>query len=201
MTVLLASRALIAGNAAALEAIRDPDISLAIWERSVPTDMIALLTPEIGQVRLTSALEGLPAPLHAALDDVNYPIGAMRSALEEDIVQLAHRFAIVMRTDAVEIRLERVTTNACRKWHADYVTARLITTYVGQGTQWIDGDGSSPCDCGEPHDLRQLAAGDVAIFKGRHWDEARAAIHRSPPIEGSGEQRLLLVINPAHRAD
>lgn len=201
MTVLLASRALIAGNAAALEAIRDPEISLAIWERSVPANMAALLTPEIGKARLTSAPEGLSAALRLALDGANYPTGSIRSVLEDDIAQLARHFATVMRSDTVDIRLERVTTNACRKWHADYVTARLITTYVGQGTQWIDGDNSSPCDCGEPHDLRQLAAGDVAIFKGRHWDEERAAIHRSPPIEGSGEQRLLLVINPAHRAD
>lgn len=201
MTVLLRSRALIAGNAAALEAIRDPEISLAIWERSAPTDMAALLTPDIGQVRFASALEDLPAALRAKLDDALYPTGTARSVLEEDIVELAECFAAVMRSDTVDIRLERIMTNACRKWHADYVTARLITTYVGQGTQWIDVDGDAACDCGEPHDLRQLAAGDVAIFKGRHWDEARAAIHRSPPIEGSGEQRLLLVINPVDRAD
>lgn len=165
----------------------------------MPLDMAALLTPDIGQVRLASALDDLPAVLRAALDDALYPTGKMRSALEEDIAGLADRFAAVMRSDTVELRLERVTTNACRKWHADYVTARLITTYVGQGTQWIDS--AAPCDCGEPHDLRQLEAGDVAIFKGRHWDEARAVIHRSPPIEGSGEQRLLLVINPADRID
>ena len=148
MTAHLASRALIAGNAAALEAIRDPEISIAIWERSVPANMAALLTPEIGQARLTSAPEGLPAALRVALDGDNYPTGSIRSVLEDDIAQLADRFATVMRSDTVDIRLERVTTNACRKWHADYVTARLITTYVGQGTQWIDGDGSSPCDCG-----------------------------------------------------
>ena len=201
MTVLLESRALIAGNAAALDAIRDPEISLAIWERVVPVELAALLTPEIGQVRFTSVLEDVPALLRGALNDAAYSVGAMRSALEADITLLAERFAAVMRCDTVDIRLERVTTNACRKWHADYVTARLITTYVGQGTQWIDSDAGAGCDCGDPHDIRQLAAGDVAIFKGRHWDEDRAAIHRSPPIEGSGEQRLLLVINPAERAD
>jgi len=201
MTALLQSRALIAGNAAALDAIRDPEISLAIWERAAPVDLSALLTPEIGQVRFTSALEDLPALLGETLGDAGYPIGAMRSALEADITGLAERFAAVMRCDSVDVRLERITTNACRKWHADYVTARLITTYVGQGTQWIDSDAGQPCDCGDPHDIRQLAAGDVAIFKGRHWDEDRAAIHRSPPIEGSGEQRLLLVINPAERND
>jgi hypothetical protein len=201
MTVLLQSRALIAGNAAALDAIRDPEISLAIWGRALPVDLSALLTAEIGQVRLTSDLEDLPVLLREALGDTGYPVGAMRSALEADITQLAERFAAVMRCDSVDVRLERITTDACRKWHADYVTARLITTYVGQGTQWIDSDAGAACDCGDPHDIRQLAAGEVAIFKGRHWDEDRAAIHRSPPIEGSGEQRLLLVINPAERSD
>ena len=34
--------------------------------------------------------------------------------------------------------LEVVRTDSCRKFHADYVTARLITTYLGEGTQWLD---------------------------------------------------------------
>jgi len=115
--------------------------------------------------------------------------------LHADILSLADRFARIMQTKFVEIRLEHVTTNACKKFHTDYVTARLITTYIGQGTQWLDEDQPADCDCGDPHNIQQMRTGDVALFKGRLWSTC-AAIHRSPPIEGTGEERLVLVINP-----
>lgn len=201
MTTIMLPRALIAGDGEALEAIRDPDISIAIWERPAPAAVADLLGYPFSDLRLASPLGLLPDALQRAIDAAGYPQHGARLLLEADIVALARRFACIMQVDAIDIRLDRITGNACRKFHADYVTARLITTYVGRGTQWLDGDASEPCDCGNPHDVRELRAGDVAILKGRSWDEARAAIHRSPPIAGSGEQRLLLAINPAKAAD
>jgi hypothetical protein len=49
----------------------------------------------------------------------------------------------------------------------------------------------------EPERINTMAAGDVGLFKGRHWTEA-PAIHRSPPIAETGETRLLLVLDPAN---
>jgi hypothetical protein len=114
--------------------------------------------------------------------------------------QFASHFATNMELGVVEIRLERIVTNACRKFHADYVTARLICTYAGQGTQWLDSEDAAGCDCGDPHNIRQLSTGDVALFKGRLWSAHAPAIHYSPPIEGTGEERLVLVINPGEPA-
>lgn len=201
MTALALRGSVIASNAEVLDGIRDPDISIAIWERAAPEAIATLLSPSLRPVRFSSVLSGLPGVLTRALDIADYPLSAARVAIEDDITEIAERFASIMRIDRVDIRLDRITGNACRKWHADYVTARLLTTYAGRGTQWLDARVEGGCECGEAHDIRELRAGDVALFKGRHWDEARAAIHRSPPIEGSGEERLLLVINPAERPD
>lgn len=201
MTALPQSCASIAGNASVLDAIRDPGISIAIWERAPLPAVPGLLSPALEAVRFSIDMDDLGASLVRALDAAHYPAGTARATLEADITDLAAHFVRVMRADAVDIRLERVTGDACRKFHADYVTARLITTYVGRGTQWLDSDAARTCDCGEMHDIRELGPGDVAIFKGRHWDEDGAAIHRSPPIAGSGDQRLLLVINPVLRGD
>jgi hypothetical protein len=44
--------------------------------------------------------------------------------------------------------------------------------------------------------VRQLLAGEVALFKGRLLTDS-PIIHRSPPIAGTGQRRLVLVINPA----
>tara|TARA_R110002033_G_scaffold54019_4_gene102386 strand:- start:2182 stop:2799 length:618 start_codon:yes stop_codon:yes gene_type:complete len=201
VTMIERSTALIAGNIEALDAIRDDDISIALWERELPTGLSKLNLDNIADIRFTAAVDELHGVLADALDDAGHKKGPQRNALRSDIVTLATRFADLMKTGLVEIRLEHVTTNACRKFHADYVTARLITTYSGQGTQWINGDDAADCGCGEPHNIQQMGTGDVALFKGRLWSSHAPAIHRSPPIEGTGEERLMLVINPMQLAD
>ena len=40
-----------------------------------------------------------------------------------------------------------------------------------------------------------MSPGDAGIFKGKIATDT-PAIHRSPPIAGTGEKRLLLVLNP-----
>ena len=48
-----------------------------------------------------------------------------------------------------------------------------------------------------------MQAGWVGLFRGRLWpgDLPCRLLHRSPPIAGSGETRLLLVIDAAQDAD
>jgi hypothetical protein len=197
MGVAVLSNAVVAGNAEVLHAIRDEDVSIAIWERSAPASVAAVHLKDVKNDRFQAALGELPQALAASLHEAGFASGIGRNMLVTDILMLANRFAAVMDAGEVEIRLEHVTTNACKKFHGDYVTARLICTYVGQGTQWLDGEDAANCDCGDPHNIRQLGAGDVALFKGRLWSAEAPAIHRSPPIEGTGEERLVLVINPA----
>jgi hypothetical protein len=197
MASLALSPAIIAGNIEALRAIRDEDVSLAIWERAVPAELAEFPLLTIIDLRFSASLKLLPARLQQAMVKAGYGRGVAQAALHDDILLLAKRFAAIMRCDAVEIRLEHVTTNACKKFHGDYVTARLICTYVGPGTEWLEGEDDGGCDCGDPHNIRRMNAGDVGMFKGRLWSEHAPAIHRSPPIEGTGEERLVLVINPA----
>ncbi|QTD56889.1 DUF1826 domain-containing protein [Parasphingorhabdus cellanae] len=191
------SIAFTARNPKALRAIRVEGVGIAIWERSAPPGLSDLKLDGIVDVRFTADIDELPAMLDSALDDAGHEKSVARDILHNDILVLANRFAQIMQNEFVEIRLECVTTNACKKFHTDYVTARLITTYLGQGTQWLDSEDTADSDCGDLHNIQQMQAGDVALFKGRLWSRDKAGIHRSPPIEGTGEERLLLVINPA----
>jgi len=180
----------------ALLAIGEPAINMAIWEREPIAALASLKLAGLTDIRVTSSLRELPDVLDVELTKARYADGPERQALSSDIMALAERFAAIMNAERVEIRLEVVTTNACKKFHADSVTARLITTYIGQGTQWLSNDDAANCDCDQPHDVRQLGTGDVALFKGRIWSADAPAIHRSPAIAGTGEVRLVLVINP-----
>ena len=88
-------------------------------------------------------------------------------------------------------------------FHADYVSLRLILTYAGPGTQWLDqGDAARLHDGAAIETLcvRAIPTGDVALFKGRKWARDAPIIHRSPPIADTGQRRLVLVIDPAPNA-
>ncbi|MDJ0978542.1 MAG: DUF1826 domain-containing protein [Erythrobacter sp.] len=200
MTTLLSPSAQRSTDHSVLDAIRDEACNLAIWERSGAPAFDTLLASPLDDVRFAATLSELGARLTAQLGAAGYPATPARAALIADIAALAERYAAVMEIDAVSVRLAIVTTNSCRKFHADYVKARLITTYVGTGTQWLDAeDAARVARDEEPHHIRTLKAGDVGLFKGRMWT-THPAIHRSPPIADTGEKRLLLVLDPVRDA-
>jgi hypothetical protein len=117
-----------------LPAIADPTINLAVCRRPTATGAFSPgnlsrvddLSDEFAVVTLASDLPG-------RMSDAGYETPEM-DTLASDIASLATQFAQIMDTDRVAIRLEIVETDACRRFYADYVTARLICTYVGTGT-------------------------------------------------------------------
>lgn len=117
-----------------------------------------------------------------------------RDALAEDIQDLANHFSTVMGVRGLRLRLDVVTTNACRKFHIDAVKARLICTYLGEATQL----GEAGPDEQEPARVISVPETSPIVLRGTKWlgDGATRLRHRSPPIEGSGETRLLLVLDP-----
>lgn len=111
---------------------------------------------------------------------------------------LAKRLMGITCDDHAVIRLEIVEDDACRRFHADYVTVRLICTYFGPGTEWLSEEQATAQRAGAPLAgcaIQSLATGHVGLFKGRVWAPDGAIIHRSPPISGTGAKRLVLVVN------
>ncbi|WP_442681329.1 DUF1826 domain-containing protein [Sphingomonas sp. ASY06-1R] len=170
-----------------LATIAAPGVALSIWSRPAPVPIVAADLQDFASLRIETSVTAVASALEAAL--AQSPKPAWYQPIVTDITHLAERFAAVMEVDDVEIRLECVTGNSCWKFHADYVRARLITTYCGRGTEWAVQDAT----LGPP---RHMQAGDVSIFKGRIWMPMPRILHRSPPIADTGEIRLLLVIDP-----
>lgn len=174
----------------AFAAILDPDVNLAIWER--PSMLPVGSLDGFGTIQMTTTL----GRAHSALTDAfaKQPPAAWHADITADIAALAESFAAIMDLSHVVIRLERVVGDACKRWHADYVSVRLICTYRGSGTQWIERSVES-ADAPAVETPRSLAEGAVGLFKGRILAGEQAIVHRSPPIAGTGEERLLLVID------
>lgn len=186
------------------ETIHAPEVNLAIWQRRLPAqaacEAVKLVVAGEGDVRLHGAMAELDAQLSSAMREKGWPdVPCVRA----DVMALAARFAATMACPEVALRLEIVTGDGCRKFHADYVTARLISSYTGPGSEWLDNATAQALAAGQtlrPADVQQLGVGEVALFKGRLWSDM-PIIHRSPPIAGTGQRRLVLVINPADGTD
>ncbi|WP_275897594.1 DUF1826 domain-containing protein [Sphingorhabdus sp. Alg239-R122] len=104
-----------------------------------------------------------------------------------DISNLGSRFMKLMHVDKLRVRIEGVTGNACKKLHADYTDLRLITTYAGAGTDYAPQNDRR---------LERMPTGAVGLFKGKLFGNGHTpCLHRSPPIEGTNEARLVLVID------
>jgi hypothetical protein len=196
MSVLSAPAAVLAPDPAILQDIRREDCNLAIWERALATDFSPLTEGAPRDLRFAAGRAELPALLAEALDEGGYGARALHAALIADAALLAEHFCTALSLARLEVRLELVATDSCRKFHADYVSARLITTYVGPGTDWLDTAEAEALARGEsPRRINRMATGDVGLFKGK-LATLHPAIHRSPPISHTGEKRLLLVLNP-----
>ena len=196
MTTLLDPQTKISASPHVLSAIRAENCNLAVWQRTSVAGLDALELDRIKDIRFASSVGELERALEAQCEQAGYAPGNVRTALVRDIANLADHFAAIMELGAIQVRLAIVTTNSCRKFHADYVKARLITTYIGTGTQWIeDQDLAGDTNGEEPRRINALSAGDVGLFKGKMWTQT-PAIHRSPPIEGTDETRLMLVLDP-----
>lgn len=182
-----------------LAEIRRPGINLAVWQRKnlppLPGGELLELIDDIG---VEMAVARIAVDLPPVLRRAGYPSGCV-PGLAKDVAMHARHMGGIAGCESVAIRLEIVETDACRRFHTDYVTVRLISSYAGPATQWLsDMDAAALRDGADPSALtiRTLATGDIALFKGKRWAEHGAIFHRSPPIAGTGVRRLVLVIDP-----
>lgn len=186
----------VADEMAALDAFLTPGCAAAIWRRQPPQEVqswLDQLPPESMPVfRVILRPSDVENELEAQLN--NLPDCRERDWLRADIVQLAETFAVLMSARYLRMRLSVVTSNACRKFHIDALTARLICTYRGTGTQYgISTDGT------EPKRVFTVQTGSPLLLRGTLWPAEQpksGLLHRSPPIEGTGEARLVLVLDP-----
>jgi Protein of unknown function (DUF1826) len=175
-----------------------------IYDRDCPIVMEARDVP-LSEIDIAPLLAKAPFALRAEgeVTELLAQLAELPDAFVADIAALANRFAKLTGNSSLRVRLEGVTTNACKKVHADYTDVRLITTYAGPGTDFAphgtEDHGGNCC-------LERVPTGAVALFKGRRFGSLvsesghEPCLHRSPPIEGSGEARLVLVIDTPMRA-
>jgi hypothetical protein len=199
------------------ESLRDPVVNLACWERTIPFEHEASLAAWVAEdgdfsfeTSWAGGAEGCESGFEGGaswLDGLGEPC---RSWLHADVTRLVRLVAGYSGGSALAVSLSTVRSNKCRKFHADYMHLRLVTTYVGPGTEWLPEEAirrealGVPSACPDEANLRVVRSqgairgalsGHVVMMKGALHPGSPGAVHRSPPIEGSGLARLVLVIS------
>ena len=180
-----------------LSAIHHPGCAAAIWRRQPLPEFQSWIDGLDAEVLPRARVILRPKTVRDAVfqscETCGTPDCAERARLIDDVAALADIFARLMQSRYLQLRFDVITTNACRKFHIDAVTARLVCTYRGTGTQYgIGADGA------EPRHVFTVPTGAPVLLRGTLWPERPRSglLHRSPPIEGTGETRLVLVFDP-----
>jgi hypothetical protein len=186
----------------------DDDVNMAVWQRRLPAHiehfaalLLSLnqplaesLTLEISADDRPPALQGF-ASAYADLDGYE--------GFVADVEWLVGAYACLLGSKRIGLRLRVLDKAMCPRFHVDHVPVRLITTYAGAASQWLEEGAMDRSQLGnqqaEPQNavsVRQMDTGDVALLKGERWmgNEGHGLVHRSPPLQGT-ERRLILTLD------
>jgi hypothetical protein len=129
------------------------------------------------------------------------------SALAADIGLWAEVIGELTGCELVGVRLERVITAMCPRFHTDKVPLRVVSAFAGAGTEYLATEDVDRDWLGHTDEatgprvasakIRRAAPGDLVLLKGEAWpnNSGRGAIHRSPPAS-SRAPRLVLTLDP-----
>ena len=116
-----------------------------------------------------------------------------KSLLIQDIVEVLNLFKHISKAKSFRLSLESISTDMCRKFHADMNQLRLLCTYVGSGTLWLPDDIQK--DVILSNEIQQVKTGNIALLKGKLYPTDKPVFHRSPEIVKLSQKRLLLRID------
>ncbi|NLI25943.1 MAG: DUF1826 domain-containing protein [Acetobacter sp.] len=173
----------------AFRSILSPHRSLVFHPQKISSPLLQAANTYLSEGPSLLVVRGSLSEIKEQLE-ANCPTPAR--LLISDVLDLAKMYSDISGHQNLRIRLEKITTDSCRKFHVDCIDLRLLRTYVGPGVQWTTDNGCS---------VHEAPAGAVVFLKGKHfpgWESAETILHRSPPLSSRPSEeriRLLLTID------
>ncbi len=203
-TALQKPMAITGDRAECLTEIFRDEVNLTVWKRALRpgvAQFAAELAGCAGQMeRFISLSEGDSAALVL-------PGWALKmdgaEAWVADADQLIGMYRCLFEPETVGLRLHVLKGTMCPRFHVDRVPVRLLCTYQGVGTEWLqeervtrpDKPGPLPDQAVADSNVNRLATGAIGLLKGEAWEgnEGRGLVHRSPAPGDS--PRLVLALD------
>jgi hypothetical protein len=183
--------------------IYQPSVNVVIWQRVLKNAVASysfFLLEQNASFRIQQILNisQIRTLLRNLLPDSNE-----KNLFIEDIALVVEMFSLLFESDEIGLRLHCVSGAPCPAFHNDRIPCRLLLTYHGEGSQWLDESNlnrdalatvESPSL--DENNIHSIAVGHVALFKGEGWEgnEGNGWVHRSPP-QPSHEKRLVLTLD------
>ena len=191
--------------------IFNKNINISIWKRKL-TNQILNSSHIILEDNPSLSISKLftPIKIYEKLFD-DFDSNKKYLPLLMDVSELLNIFCKKFKLEKAWLRLEAISNPMCPRFHSDFVDCRMVTTYVGPGTEWLPNhfldrsklghgnNGKSDEESGlyeSNNQIEQLEVGHVALLKGEKWNgnKGRGLIHRSPQSKEL-YQRLYMTID------
>lgn len=181
---------------------------------------VVALSRRLGAAIVEEASTALGRPFFRLLTSVTPGEGptALRTQLTEfpylaaEVHFWTEVLAELTGCELVGVRLARLEAAMCPRFHVDKVTVRVVSTFVGNGTEYlaeedVDRRWLGHAALGASDEVsgllrtgarvRRAEAGDVVLLKGEAWpnNAGRGAVHRSPAAS-SASPRLVMTLDP-----
>ena len=123
-----------------------------------------------------------------------------------DISAITKEYSRIVAEEIIRFNLYIVEDDMCKYFHSDYNNLRLLCTYHGEGTQWIENHNANRNKMGcekneeiliDSSAINQLKTFWIALLKGQAYPNnlGNGIIHRSPPMGEKKNKRILLKLD------
>lgn len=214
---LSTSQIVFVDNIEALKQINEENVQLTVYRTTQSPSYAKTLSNQSCPASSLPTFKGLVTPFDAYDRLKSYQGSKQTKALNDsamkdfifEIQQYVSIFSQISQSEVIHVKLEVIEDSRCVFWHQDCVDFRLIKTFRGPCTQFVDPKFSNETlTHRNRHSIhaQSFTQDDVIVFKGRgerndKYEEYElldqpGIVHRSPRMEkGSGISRLVLILD------
>jgi hypothetical protein len=209
----LYSQAYLSDDVADLAQIYQPGINLCMVERQVDNELKSFVEHLLrlpNPICFVESIDFASFDFFGLLPQTGHLPGYR--ALCKDVAALTALYCDLFELKRVGLRLHSLDHAMCPKFHVDSVTCRMVCTYGGVGTEWLEdayadrrklGSGSGGLSDElsglilDNNGIHKMPPYAIGLLKGCLWEgnERQGAIHRSPKLTFNSPKRLLLTLD------
>ena len=187
-----------------LKEILQDYLNIVIWEREISQE-IKLYTELLSQKEVFELVSNY-SNLDSLFKKLPYKNHLGYEFFCEDILFITQLFENILRTKNLKVQISIVDKVQCPKFHVDFVNLRLLCTYTGRGSQYLENNNANRNELGLginskvpilSEDILEVPRYAVSILKGELFNnnQGKGVVHKSPMIEENIKRVILKIEN------
>lgn len=178
------TRFLASSKSEVIQRLNSEDADIVIMPQEFSFDITALVqAAAIQDKRISISYEMASSRIRESLQEMRL----CHEDLLREMVRNIDLFSELFGQKQLEIRLEVTDRQSCPKFHCDNVYARMLVTYCGPTTEFIE--------TSAPDILYHAPLHAIVLLKGhKHPTYQDRILHRSPQF-AAGDKRLCMIVN------